>query len=343
MNIAIDDSPLQSGHSLRGIGAYTRLLLAELPKLTSVTLVPWSNRSQADVWHYPYFDLFFNTLPVRNLHKTILTIHDVIPLLFPDHYKVGWKGKVRLWFQKWKARRVLAIITDSERSKHDIVTQLKISSDKIFVVPLAPSAQLNPVSSDEVKRVARRLRLPKRYCLYVGDINYNKNIPQLIKMLKYLPWNIKLVCVGSNFRSQNIPEWKVIVTQLALSDVEQRVMFLPTIASNHFSTLAAVYTGALCYVQPSLYEGFGLPILEAMRCRTPVVATKVASHPEVGGEYVLYAQPTAESLAQSVEAVLGWSHTKRSAWLRDASQWANQFSAQKTAEETAAVYAKVLR
>ena len=98
----------------------------------------------------------------------------------------------------------------------------------------------------------------------------------------------------------------------------------------------------LLYIQPSLYEGFGLPVLEAMQCRTPVVCSETSSLLEVGGENVVFAQPNAEDFAEKVLDVLNWSKTRREKWVREAYKWSQSFSWQKTAKETAEVYRKVL-
>ncbi|MCA9369309.1 glycosyltransferase family 4 protein, partial [Candidatus Woesebacteria bacterium] len=191
--------------------------------------------------------------------------------------------------------------------------------------------------------VRKKYGIPKQYLLYVGDINYNKNIPQLIKTLKYLPENIHLVCVGKNFFPQEITEWQWVEQQLALSDVADRVHFLTNILVDAKDELSALYSGAIAYIQPSLYEGFGLPVLEAMRCKVPVISSNRSSLPEVAGEHALLVEPTAESFAQSVEEIIQWSKTKRTQWVSAASTWQKSFTWQKTAEETKAIYQKVAR
>lgn len=342
MRVALDDSPLTNGHAQRGIGTYTRLLQVALQTQSAIELIPWRDRAQAEILHYPYFDFFWPSLPRQDRAKSVVTIHDVIPLIFPEHYPVGWRGKFNFWRQRRRLSTLPAVITDSLRSQADIVAHLGVKEERISVVPLAIDPALRLPSPEKRRSIKRQLKLPQSYSLYVGDINFNKNLPQLIKMLKYLPWNIKLVCVGANFRPQPIPEWKAIETQLALSDVARRVIFLPEIKAGDFDSLATIYAEARCYLQPSLYEGFGLPVLEAMRCQTPVVATQVASLPEVGGEHALYVQPSAESLAQGVKEVLAWSGRRRAEWLRQAYLWSEQFSLAQFARRTLQVYQSVL-
>ncbi len=346
MKILIDTSPLDTGHAIRGIGAYTRLLVQFLEELNDHQIVrsgtQEADQFQPDLIHYPYFDLFFSTLPMVRRQPTVVTVHDVIPLKFPEHYPPGIKGKAKFIKQKAALKTVQAVITDSAASKSDIIEHLGVDQDRIHVIQLAANPALKYASEDEVRSVKRKYQLPKNYVLYVGDINYNKNIPQLIKAVRYLPRHTKLVCVGQGFQEQEIPEWQWIETQLALSDVADKVKFVPDLQSGETDELSAFYTGALCYIQPSLYEGFGLPVLEAMQCMTPVVATNTSSLIEVGGEHAVFTETDAESIAQGVEKVLSWSKTKRAEKVRAAYQWSQQFSWLKTAKQTMKVYQQVL-
>jgi glycosyltransferase involved in cell wall biosynthesis len=345
LNVLIDTSPLANANAHRGIGAYTRWLTTELEKKRDLNLLKSSQElpkgTKLDVVHYPFFDFFFDTLPLRKKAATVVTIHDVIPLVFPKQYPPGKRGKLRLFKQSLALKSVKAIITDSEASKTDIHKYFKIDESRIHVIPLAANPELQPAKPSQIQAVRSELSLPESYILYVGDINYNKNIPQLIKSLKFLPDTVHLVCVGQNFYPHDIPEWQWIETQVALSNVEDRVHFVTQIGSQASQTLSALYSGAVAYVQPSLYEGFGLPLLEAMQCKTPVVSTKVASLPEVGGEYAVYTEPEAESLAQGVTEVLDWSQNRRQLQIKAAFDWSQRFTWKKTANETIRVYQSV--
>lgn len=347
MRVLIDTSPLNSGHAIRGIGTYTRELVEHLEQLDEVeivrsTILGEGEKAKADITHYPFFDLFFNTLPMAFSRPTVVTIHDVIPLKFPEQYPPGVKGKIRFEKQKMALRTANGIITDSNASKQDIEKLLGISEDKIHVVYLAANPDLKAQKEAVIKRVKKTYDLPNKYVLYVGDINYNKNIPQLIKMVKYLSDDIHLVCLGKNFVEQDIPEWNWIETQLALSNVTDRVKFITNVLTDSDDDLAAIYSGAQCYVQPSLYEGFGLPVLEAMQCRTPVVSTKVSSLVEVAGDHAVYTGPEAAELAKGVEEVLSWTKTKRAEKIRAAYKWSQIFSWKKTAKDTFSVYKNIL-
>lgn len=347
--ILFETSVLSGGHSARGIGAYARFLLQYLEDIPSLKIYKSSTLSKEekikpDIIHYPFFDLFFNTLPVSMRQNMVVTVHDVIPLKFPEYYKPGIKGMLRLKKQKLALKSAAAVITDSRASKADIISYLGIPEKKIHVVYLAANPNLKAQDAELIRKVKYNNKLPNRYILYVGDINYNKNIPQLIKMMKYIEdESVKLVCLGRNFVPQDIPEWKWIETQLALSDVAERVVFLNSVLTESIDELAAIYSGAEVYIQPSLYEGFGLPVLEAMQCRTPVVCSKNSSLVEVGGDYVVFSEPVAEDFARKITEVLSWSKTKRELFVREAYKWSQNFSWAKAATETAKVYESVLK
>ncbi len=344
MKVLINVQPLSSGHAVRGVGMYTRFLTEALEKNNQLEVYRsgLNEIKNPDITHYPFFDLFFPTLPFLNRGKTVVTIHDVIPLLFPKQYPPGKKGSLNFMRQKLALKKVAAVLTDSQASKKDLVFHLGVPAEKVHVVYLAANPFLQPTTENYAEQVRKQLNLPKTYVLYVGDINYNKNVPQLIKALKYLPRHVHLVCVGKNFVEQDIPEWQAIEAQLALSDVTARVHFVPNILTDDYATLSAIYSGALVYVQPSLYEGFGLPLLEAMRCQTPVISAKNSSLKEVGGEAVIYSGTTAEALAENIELVLEMSEPQRQKIINQASRWEQNFTWEKTAEETLKVYQSLL-
>lgn len=346
IKILIETSPLGNANAHRGIGTYTRLLTENLERIDKLEVKRSTLEVPADfkpdLVHYPYFDLFFSTLPINHPAKAVVTIHDVIPLKFPDFYDPGLKGSMRFIKQKFALSKVHAVITDSQASKEDIVEHLGLEEEKIHVVYLAGGEDLQAADETAVNRVKRNYKLPKNYLLYVGDINYNKNIPQLIKAMKFLPREIKLVLVGRNFKPQEIPEWQWIETQMALSDVEKRIKFISDLGSDATNDLAAIYSGAIAYIQPSLYEGFGLPVLEAMQCRTPVVCAHNSSLMEVGGQEVVFVKTGGEDIARGIKEVLEWSKTKRLEKTRSAYKWSQTFSWEKTAKQTAKVYQSVI-
>ena len=347
IKVLLNDSPLSNAHSVRGVGTYTRFLAKSLGKNKGIQLSLAKEREpdfKAEITHYPFFDLFFSTLPLIKKTKTVVTIHDVIPLLYPKYYPIGKKGLLALVRQRMALQNIDAVVTDSNNSKTDIAKYLKFPLEKIHVVYLAANPELKVAAESEITKVTRKYKLPKKYLLYVGDINYNKNIPQLIKTLKFLPKEINLVCVGKNFYPHDIPEWQWIESQIALSDVSNRVKFLTELNSDGTSDLAAIYGGAIAYIQPSLYEGFGLPILEAMICQTPVICAENSSLPEVAlNKALMVEEAKAENFALMVGEVLLWKKEQREKFLKAASIHAKKFTWDKTAKETANLYQEILK
>ena len=352
MRVAIDVSPLKTGHKFRGIGFYTERLVEALKKfdkeneyiLTSHQSLVTSH--QFDLIHYPYFDLFFLTLPIKKHAPVAVTIHDVIPLVFPEHYPKGLKGWCKLQRQKLSLKNVRVVITDSQNSKKDIVKYLGFSKDKIFVVPLAPGDEFKPlaISHQLLVKTRRKYSLPERFILYVGDVNWNKNIPGLIKAFKTIERlnneAIKLVLVSKALEDKNLPETKTIlrlIKELGLNNRIKILGFVPT------KDLVAIYNLAAVYCQPSFYEGFGLPVLEAMACGTPIVCSKTSSLLEVAGDAAIFVDPKdIKSISQGIKHVIENEEVKETFRKKSISR-ANQFSWKKTAEKTIGVYKKILR
>lgn len=341
LRVQLDTSPLASDHAIRGIGSYTKGLYSALSKHVEIDVID-SNQTthqKPDIVHYPYFDLFFPTLKKTQNTPFVVTVHDVIPLLFPDHYRPGLRGKFHFFRQKQALRAASAVITDSEASKKDIVTYLNIPSEKVHVTYLAAKETLSQPAAKQTASVLSKLNLPKKYCLYVGDINYNKNIPNLIKSLQDIPDEYHLVLLGKNFTQQDIPEWQAIAQQL--TNFQKRIHILSRVESD--DQLAAVYAGAAVYVQPSLYEGFGLPVLEAMKCGTVVVSTRLGSLPEVAGPECIYADhPSPEGLATAISQAFSLTAEQRKQKILALQNWEKQFTWKSTAQKTIAVYQRVL-
>lgn len=346
IRVLLDDAPLHDANAIRGVGTYTRLLAQYLQQQPSLelTVTSWKivDTSNFDLIHFPYFDLFATTLPMLKT-PIVVTVHDVIPLQFSNHYPPGIKGRTRLWKQRLSLRFAHQVITDSQASREQIAQHLSYPLEKITVVPLAGDPSLIDSATKKKTSSALTARLPAAYILYVGDINYNKNLPQLIKSLKYLPDSVELVLVGSNFQRQQIPEWHAIEQQISLSDVTGRVRFLPDIKMGDYASLLHLYQHATCYVQPSLAEGFGLPVLDALGIGCPVVCSQVSSLPEVGGTAVTYCQPEAESIARGINHLLDLKPAQRADVIKFGKARAAHFSWGAAAQQTAQVYSQVVR
>ncbi|MFZ5366037.1 MAG: glycosyltransferase family 4 protein [Patescibacteria group bacterium] len=354
IKVAIDIGPLETGHAVRGVGAYTKSLVEAFGKLKikneKLKIDAFNFKTQNsklktqnyDLIHYPHFDLFFLTLPWRKPIKTIVTIHDVIPLVFPKHYPSGIRGKIKFLIQKSSLKSASAVITDSQNSKRDIVEYLGFPEEKIYVVSLAPSGVFKPEKSTSLlHRIKVKYKLPEEFILYVGDVNWNKNIPGLLRAfykLKTPSQKLKLVFVGKAFLDESLPEVCEILQLIKVLKLEDRVIRLGWIPEED---LVKIYNLAQVYCQPSFYEGFGLPVLEAMACGCPVVASKTSSLPEICGEGALMVNPNkTEKMVEALERAI--VNTKaRDALIRKGFEQVKKFSWEKTAKETMDVYKKV--
>jgi glycosyltransferase involved in cell wall biosynthesis len=232
----------------------------------------------------------------------------------------GIRGFAKLVINKYLIRKnVDAIITISETSKKDICRFLGVDPKIVHVIYLAPREIFKKL---EIKK---RYGLPNRFVLYVGDINYNKNIPNLVKACKIA--KIPLVIAGK--QAKEVESLDLNHAELKhLKNIDWlgvlRLGFVPD------SDLVAIYNLASVYVQPSFYEGFGLPVLEAVACATPVVAVKTQALVEILGDGINYADPRdPEKMAQSI-----LSPNKNIKLPRD-------YSWKKTAKETLKVYEDV--
>jgi len=133
-----------------------------------------------DLVHIPYFEPFFLTLPKVNKFKTVVTVHDLTPLVFPKEFPAGLKGKLKWQIQKGRLKKADHIITDSESSKEDIIKYVGVSESKISVVYLAAGEEFEKLKADnlKLKAVREKYDLPDPFCLYVGDVTWNKNLPR---------------------------------------------------------------------------------------------------------------------------------------------------------------------
>ena len=308
MRIAIDARPLGSGDSIRGIGVYTRELLGAFKKIGKDIIVlekGYINTSEEfDLVHFTSFNPFVISVPFTKPKGTkfVLTIYDLIPLIYPKNYKPGVKGAIKLAMNKYLVKKnVDAIITISETSKKDICRFFGVDPKKVFVVYLAPRSVFKPVlNTKTLDEVEAKYKLLKTFALYTGDINYNKNIPLLLEACKLA--KIPLVFAGkqaSEVEGLDLSEYELMhLKGLDWSGVK-RLGFVQD------EDLVFLYNLASIYVQPSLYEGFGFPPLEAMACGTPVVAAKTQALVEIGGGAALFADPMSpEDFAEKIKSVI---------------------------------------
>lgn len=232
--------------------------------------------------HYPYFDPFKLTLPFRKI-PTIVTVHDLIPRQFKAHYPVGIKGEINWLIQKNRLKKADYIITDSHTSKYIIADITKYPVDKIYTIYLAASSLFKPIKDQKtLQKIKKKYQLPHKFVLYVGDINWNKNIPQLVNACLDLKY--PLVIVGSAVTRKNVENhpWNqdlLWLQSIALKYQSTREMVLTGFVPE--ADLVSIYNLATVYCQPSIAEGFGLTVLEAMACGCPVCYSLTSSLEEI--------------------------------------------------------------
>lgn len=337
MRVAIDTTPLKSDHKLRGIGSYTEQLVKALQRYENKHSYHFFTRGQiipknVDLVHYPYFDPFLLTLPFIKSKPTVVTVHDLIPIAFPEHFPKGFRGELKWQIQKTSLNQARRIITDSNASKKDVNRLIGFAEDRIDVVYLAPSITHWEWSN---------IRLPKRYILYVGDVNWNKNIPGLLEAFSIVKKNIsnrKLVLVGKQFLNTSLRETQNINKRISELDINPDVVKLGFVKNEDLPT---VYRRAAVYVQPSFAEGFGLPVLEAMAYGCPVVCTNTSSLVEIAGPSIIV-NSDSKDIAHGIVKSLTMSNVKRQLATKSGILWAKRFTWKKVAKETVAVYEKAL-
>ena len=216
----------------------------------------------------------------------ILAVHDLAYLHYPDF--IPW---YHLWFYKLYQKKFLQkakhIVTVSEFSKQDIINNFKIPAEKISVVPNGIRNNFKPLSYEQKDNIKNEYTLGNEYFLAVGGIHPRKNILQLLKSFsQFKKWqqsNMKLVIAG-----RLAWQSEIFIEKLKSYKYRNDVVLTGYINDN---TLADLMGSAYALVYPSLFEGFGVPIIEAMQSGTPVITSNTSSMPEVGGDAVLYANP----------------------------------------------------
>ena len=274
-------------------------------------------------------------MPLRQV-PTVLTVHDLIFRLFPQHHK-----RLNYWYLNAAVplycRRADAIIAVSQATKEDLVRLYGLHPAKITVVHEAAAPHFAPAPPAQIAQVRARYHLPERYLLHVGTIEPRKNLNRLLEAvhrLRRAGEEVRLVVVGS--KGWLYQGFFHRLEALSLGEAVHLPGYIPD------ADLPAVYSGATLVAVPSLYEGFGLPVLEAMACGAPVVCSNASSLPEVAGDAARYFDPTqVEEMAEAILTV--WRDgALQEAMRQQGLARAARFSWERAAEETRAVYAQAM-
>jgi len=292
------------------------------------------NKEKCDLVHFTHFNA-----PIFYKRKFITTIHDTTISFYPGK-------KMNSWWRKLAYNKVIKhtvngaeqIITVSANTKKDVIKLFNIDPQKITKIWNGIGDEFHEVSDLEKKTVREKFGLGKEFLLYTGNWREHKNLVRLLRAFKKVLETghspLQLVITGK--KDPYYPEVLATIEELELKD---KVKLLGLVSEED---LVRLYNTASIYVFPSLYEGFGLPPLEAMRCGTPVVASNVSAIPEVCGEAVLYFDPEDISdMAKKIRLLLEDKNLQEEL-INKGYEWVKQFSWDKCAEKTLEIYSEIL-
>jgi glycosyltransferase involved in cell wall biosynthesis len=288
-------------------------------------------RIAPDLVHY-----FKPAMATRAVAQSVATMYDVMPLLFPDTQTFAQRTYWRQQLPR-TARLCTHLLTISECSKRDIVENLQVAPERITVTPPGVDPRFRPVPPAARAALRGQYRLPERFYLFLGTIEPRKNIARLIRAFSRIAGAVPhdLVIAGKwGWRFGDVK------TAAANPRIRSRVHFLSHVAAED---LPALYSAADAFIFPSLYEGFGLPPLEAMACGTPVVTSNVSSLPEAVGPHAELVNPRdEEALARAMERLV-MDRTVHDRLANEGVVWSRAFTWDRTAEQTIAVYTRLLQ
>lgn len=271
-----------------------------------------------------------NTMPVGYTGPCVVTIHDLLHEVMPETFPM-WARVRHAALYKYSARHASQVLTVSENSRNDIIRIYGIPESKVRVIPLAAASCFGALEDRRpIDEARERFNIGSRpYVLFVGKLSVRRSIPMLLRAFAQLVHRLDmphaLVLVGANHLDMPLNLW------LKETGLDGRVVHLPRVSDDD---LVALYNGAECFVLTSLYEGFGLPVVEAMACGCPVVVFRNSSLAEVGGDAVFYPEAAEEEcLAKALYTVLDSATLRADLRMRGLGR-AGQFSWHRTATET---------
>lgn len=281
-------------------------------------------RKDYDVFHPTYYNPYF--LKTLISKPFVLTVYDMTHELFPEIVHWFDKAAEQKKLLVTKAKKIIAI---SHNTKKDLIDILKVPSDKIEVIHLASSIEKSMNKNENISA------LPTRYILYVGSRNYYKNFHNTLSAFEDLVKNddeIFLVCAGGGKFSKK--ETQIFIDK----KLSNKILYMPA----DDNSLATLYSNALVFIFPSLYEGFGIPALEAMNCDCPLALSNVSSLPEIGGDAAIYFDPNDSSDIERAISKVIYDDIFRSELIKKGKSRRKEFSWQKTAIETKKLYESCL-
>ena len=324
-SVAADLAPIPNLHAVN-------------PRTNSITRRWWGiglpryvRRAALDLFHGTNYEV-----PLWNRERSVVTVHDLSVFRHPDKHeqRVAWRARRRLPIM---LRSSAMIITPTEAVKREVCEQFKIDSQRVAVTPEAPRKSFQPMPLSDCARTLRRLGIEDNFILFAGTIEPRKNLSTLVRafeeVLRHTPHRPQLVIAGGEGWLPN--ELRGLIGR---SDAGDRLRLTGYVDDQD---LRALYSSCQAFVYPSLYEGFGLPPLEAMACGAPVIAGRIPATVEVLKDNAFLVDPLDDkALAKAISDVLE-NENERRRLSSVGLQHAAKFSWEQTARLTLEVYKRV--
>ncbi len=335
----IFDTRVLTHKTYTGVENYTKNILEHIKRHANINITKPKNKNKYFTHLWTHFILPFqkgnvlfcpaNVAPIviSKNKKLVLTIHDVAfethPKSFSTFFRLYYKFIIPL-----NIKRADKIITVSQSSKNEIKKYYPFAKEKIEVIYLGVEHSFKKLNIKKTKQI-----------LYVGSMNERKNFSNVLKAYTMLDSNeYTLLMVGkfaSNFALDDAT--KILI---ATSESNPHIKFKSDVSNDE---LVKIYNESMLFIFPSFYEGFGLPVLEAMACGTPVVCSNTTSLPEVGGEAVVYCDPNnVNDIAEKIQIVLNDKKLQQE-MIGKSLKRAKQFTWEKAAQEHMKIFEKVLK
>lgn len=267
--------------------------------------------------------------------KYVVTIHDLIFMRYPENYK-AIDRKIYTKKVKYACENADVIVAISEQTKEDIINFLNIPADKIKVIyQTCADSFKTEISFTYANTVRKKYNLPENFILNVGTIEKRKNVAALVEAIGKSNTQLPLVVVGGH-----TPYLEEVEQMAAKYHLENQVAFIQNVS---FLDLPAIYKMANLFVYPSVFEGFGIPILESLYCKTPVIAATGSCLEEVGGKSTLYCAPNdTDKMAELIDKVIE-SPDLHEKMREDGYLYAQKFSSKSQADQLMKVYNSLIK
>lgn len=353
----------QPGYRSAGIHGYIQQLLRHLPALAPpewrftamvgganpatfpgvlMRRAPWDTQSPlkriiweqaVQPWHLGEFDIYHAlafVAPLLLSRPLAVTVYDLTFMRYPERLSAARRLYLRL-FTGLTCRRAQAVFAISHSTGRDLSELLKVSPEKIIVTPLGYDASVyRPLPAEEIATFRQRAGLPERFWLFIGTLEPRKNLPLLLAAYAQLPPAERLPLILAGGKGWGTAEIEAAIQRYDLADSVRLPGYLPA------EDITLWYNAAEAFIYPSVFEGFGLPVLEAMACGTPVLTSDVSSLPEVAGQAGLCLPP--HDVTAWVDALYrayqepSWRESARETGLAEAARFTWERTAQLTLE-----------